>query len=477
MGRFHCDGLVIRDELNRQRIFRGVNVCLKEPQIKEKELKKQLLNKKQFEGFKKTGTNLIRLGVTWALLEPEKGKYNLEALNVLDEFAARCEKQGIFIMLDMHQDLFSHRFHGDGAPEWAVEYIKKAKPPFAVWAEGYFYMSSVQTAFCDFWSNAFNMQDDFFRCWEVFSEALSNRKNVIAYDYFNEPYPHENGRKLFLSFLSEVLNLAYGKRINFEKYFKNTNEHLAFIKTVAKAASIIRTPKRFDKAMDKTENISEFSDIGKSLEKYTRNFNNRYYEPFFKRACNDIGKDCLNAFEHNYYSNLGIPFYIDTRNIEENCVYSPHAYDIFVDSPLYDKYCSNSRIISIINTIRDNQLNMNVPVIFGEWGANGKGDIFENHLSCIMELFEKYQWSSTYWGFDFKNKELERVFNRPYPSAVCGNIIRINTDYEERTFELVWRQETACSVNDTVCNEIYIPDRGFVKLEGKAGENIIKINY
>ena len=53
----------------------------------------------------------------------------------------------------------------------------------------------------------------------------------------------------------------------------------------------------------------------------------------------------------------------------DNSIYSPHVYDLFIDSPLYNKYSSNERVRYIFDNVRKNQLNMNVPVVMGEWGG------------------------------------------------------------------------------------------------------------
>ena len=36
-------------------------------------------------------------------------------------FSRAGEKYGIYTLLDMHQDVFSGKFCGEGVPDWAVE--------------------------------------------------------------------------------------------------------------------------------------------------------------------------------------------------------------------------------------------------------------------------------------------------------------------------------------------------------------------
>lgn len=472
MNHFYCDGLFIRDEYGRQRVFRGINICLKLKNANVKEAKKNLLKDKLFENLKNSGLNLVRLGITWAALEERRGEYSRDMAEVLYRFAKRCESENIYVMPDMHQDLFSHDLHGDGAPGWAVDPSIKSKKQLAIWAEGYFYMSGVQRAFADFWENKNGVQDAFFACWKFLKEAFKGCTNIIGYDFFNEPYLQSGGREVFLNILNGV-SVAAGGNIDFHSYFNGGRERRGMILSVLKLLGLIKSPAGFSRLLAKIDSKEEFAKIVSGNEALTNRFNQSYYQPFFERACREIGGE-LRIFEHNYYSNLGIPFSIKTP---ENAVYSPHAYDLFVDSPLYNKYCSNNRLDFILSRIRENQLKMNVPVIMGEWGGISKGANSLRHIEHIMDVFEKYQWSSVYWNFRIKDKKFLNTFNRPYPAAVCGDIEEIRTDSKRRKIFLRWTQPQACDAASPVKNVIYIPGRGFTEYTGKQGENRIEINY
>lgn len=52
-------------------------------------------------------------------LEPEPGVYNEDYLKEIDERIQWAEQNNLFVVLDMHQDLFSVKY-SDGAPEWAT---------------------------------------------------------------------------------------------------------------------------------------------------------------------------------------------------------------------------------------------------------------------------------------------------------------------------------------------------------------------
>lgn len=472
MNNFYCEDLNIRDEYGRQRIFRGVNICLKLKKADLPEARKNLLKKKVMRNLKKCGVNIVRLGITWAALEENRGEYSRETAGILHEFAKRCEKENIYVMPDMHQDLFSHYFHGDGAPEWAVDHSLKSKKQIAIWAEGYFYMSGVQRAFADFWEDKNKIQSDFINCWKFLASSFSDCSNIIGCDFFNEPYPQSGGREIFINILNGVSKVA-GKDTDFHSCFKFGREKTGMVQAVLKLLPMIRSYSGFERLLDTLDDEKNFSLLVDGKDDIIAEFSKNYYQPFFERISKEV--NCgFNIFEHSYYSNLGIPFSIETP---ENSVYSPHAYDLFVDSPLYDKYCSNKRIDFILKRIRENQLKMNVPVIMGEWGGAQSGKNSLAHIDHIMRVFERFGWSSIYWGMKFDDKKLLSVFNRPYPAAVCGDIKEINTDIKERRFTLVWNQNEPCGKYADNANIIYIPGKGMTRIAGKAGENRLDIDY
>lgn len=475
MDRFYCDSLVIRDDYGRQRIFKGINVCSKESKISAKKFRKKYSIKKLKDKMLCDGVNLIRFGVTWASIEPKEKQYNTDLIAEHVSFVKECEKLGIYVILDMHQDLFTKGpKSGDGAPKWALDKSIKLKREFLIWAEGYFYMDSVQRAFNDFWENKNGIQDKFIHTWEYYLSCFDDCKNIIALDWFNEPYLHKNGREVFTKLLSNIFKITYGVNMNFSDCFCKKSDKAGFAAAVLKILKAVNSHdkiKNLLNVMDKKEN---FNKAVSGLEKYTAEFNRDYYEPFINRLSHINNKNNISSmFEHNYYSNLGIPFKI---NFKPNSIYSPHAYDIFVDSPLYNKYSSDGRLNSILENIRANQTAMNVPVIMGEWGGGGNGRQWVKHIDYIMNMFEKYHWSSVYWNYAKGFKKLRGVFDRPYPVAICGDIKKIETDTKSRTFELVWEQDEKFE-NSIIKNLVFITGKGISEFEGTTGLNKININY
>lgn len=468
---FYTDGMKIRDEYGRERIFRGVNFCLKYEKMDTSDFHKAERDfKKLLKSMIDCGANIVRLGFTWAMLEPEKNQYDEKTFEMLKGFVSRLGEHNIYVLLDMHQDLFFKNVNiGDGAPKWLTADYKQKKP-VAIWAEGYFYMRDVQRAFNDFWQNKNGMQDRFVNLWQRVTQEFSAFDNVIAYDYFNEPQINDNSNRAFCSIVNNALRQGLGINFNAEKYFKNGQERRGFVKMALAVAVKVKSVKRLKAFLQTMDSYELFGKAVGDLEQYVTPFTEKYYQPFIDNLaekCED-GRH-FHFFEHCYYSNLGVPFEIKTG---DKYIYSPHAYDIFIDSPLYNSYSSNERIKYIIDGIRKNQVKMNVPVVMGEWGGGADGNQWVDHIDYIYSLIEENHWSSIYWGFRIKNQKFTEMINRPYPVAVCGDIETVKSNSEKRTFTLTY------NCKDTEHKtEIFVPEKGFVSFDNKIGFNEISCEY
>lgn len=137
MNKIGTAGLHFTDELGRIRFFNGMNIDDKT----EGDVFRYPLDDAFFKAYSENGFNLIRLAVQWANIEPQSGHYSESYLKSLDDIFRTAEKYNVYILLDMHQDLYSG-FKGigggDGAPEWACLTDGSAPKPYKfVWAEAY----------------------------------------------------------------------------------------------------------------------------------------------------------------------------------------------------------------------------------------------------------------------------------------------------------------------------------------------------
>ncbi|MCB9475786.1 MAG: cellulase family glycosylhydrolase [Deltaproteobacteria bacterium] len=90
---------------------------------------------RHFKLLRDMGFNSIRLLVNWEGLEPyARGEYDEEYLDYLEAIVAKAEDYGIYVLMDMHQDMFSrhmYTLYNDGSDEqWLIDprEIAKAEP-------------------------------------------------------------------------------------------------------------------------------------------------------------------------------------------------------------------------------------------------------------------------------------------------------------------------------------------------------------
>lgn len=112
------------DQFNRYAIFHGVNAVYKthpfHPNLVEFSSNYSLTDQ-DLMNLKHWGMNSIRLHAAWEGVEPLKGVYNYTYVETLREIMRKCDKYGISVLLDAHQDLFVRQFCGEGLPVWVVQ--------------------------------------------------------------------------------------------------------------------------------------------------------------------------------------------------------------------------------------------------------------------------------------------------------------------------------------------------------------------
>ncbi|SEM73250.1 cellulase family glycosylhydrolase [Streptacidiphilus jiangxiensis] len=134
------------------------------------------------------GFDLIRLDITWARLEPRRGRYDEAQFSKLRQLMDAADRYGLRVVVDFHQDVFGPKYGGgqDGVPVWAT---RDDGLPFVAnpndWFAGYF-QPAVQRAFQHLYDDADlrRDQDDFYA--HVAREFRGHR-SLLGYDLFNEP--------------------------------------------------------------------------------------------------------------------------------------------------------------------------------------------------------------------------------------------------------------------------------------------------
>ncbi len=105
------------DSFGRVRMFLGLNIVTKQYPWYEPDL----LNASYVSYLAGQGISVVRLGLMWSGAEPEQGAFNMTYYNVLRSIIISLSSQGIYTLLDVHQDCLSSRFClYDGIPLWVA---------------------------------------------------------------------------------------------------------------------------------------------------------------------------------------------------------------------------------------------------------------------------------------------------------------------------------------------------------------------
>jgi endoglycosylceramidase len=111
------------DPYGRSATFHGLNVVYKilplVPQIDYYDPVTSLCPY-DFELIQQWGFNNIRLLISWQGTEIEPGVYNYTYMEAVRSVVRLAAQYNISVLLDMHQDILSYKFCGDGFPMWAL---------------------------------------------------------------------------------------------------------------------------------------------------------------------------------------------------------------------------------------------------------------------------------------------------------------------------------------------------------------------
>jgi endoglycosylceramidase len=124
------------------------------------------------------GFDAVRIGLIWAGVEPRPGHYDDRYIRKFIAFNNLLARHGIHALIDFHQDAWSKRAGGDGAPGWAN------------------LSNNLLSDFQSFWDNdaapdRVGIQTHFAAAWRHVVhriDASAGARRIIGFDPFNEPY-------------------------------------------------------------------------------------------------------------------------------------------------------------------------------------------------------------------------------------------------------------------------------------------------
>jgi endoglycosylceramidase len=182
------DGTKLLDGRGREVVLHGTNVVYKVPPYHPNDAHglESSFRAADARLMRRWGFNTVRLGVTWAGLAPERGEVNAAYVAELERLARLLGRFGMHVLVDMHQDGWSAKYGGNGAPDWAT--YDDGLP----WAPQVPHPSeygnpAVGRAFTSFWQNREGIRDAYVDAFATLAREMSDVEAVFGYDIFNEP--------------------------------------------------------------------------------------------------------------------------------------------------------------------------------------------------------------------------------------------------------------------------------------------------
>lgn len=133
------------------------------------------------------GMNHARFLLQWQQLEPEPGVYDEAYLDAVAERVRWFAEAGVYVVLDMHQDIYGSAVGGNGAPAWATRTDGIPELPIGgSWMLQYL-QPRVNRAFDHFWFDA-DLRQHYVDAWKHVVSRFADTPNVLGYDLMNEPW-------------------------------------------------------------------------------------------------------------------------------------------------------------------------------------------------------------------------------------------------------------------------------------------------
>jgi endoglycosylceramidase len=433
-------GPFLYDRNGRVVFFHGVNVVYKHPpyEVYPDPGKPWNFDAKDASMIARLGFNVVRLGMTWAGLEPGTASANDPSIctpgspsdpyqfnqAVLNRYLARLQttvnllgRYHIYTLLDMHQDVYNQMFEGEGAPNWAVctDGVPSVDPP-GRWSLEYA-TTAAGIAFHHFWTNDVvgDLQGQYDLVWGDVARYFRNNPWILGYDPFNEPF----SRSLVL----------FGDR-HFDDELECFYTGTAHMGALIHGSRVVNCPKN-----DPAQGVIP-----------TLLANDPHHLIFA---------------EPDIYASRGYPTFLGPMNFP-NLVFNVHIYcgarSPVTGNPTNVVACAAQDTRSLIHREEDrplmaSQAQPGGPAWFvSEFGATSSPSLVESFTSqADARLVGWAYWSWKYYQ-DPTGSSLEalvtstgrlrstaQVLSETYPEAIAGTPVSMSFDDATGTFQLVYK--------------------------------------
>lgn len=381
------------DAAGKPVIFQGINVVQKskaQGYVGD-------ISAADFATIRSWGMNCVRLGIFWDGLEPEPGRIDEAYLERIARLVGWARSEGLFVLLDMHQDLYSVKF-SDGAPAWATLDEGKPHTKGAVWSDAYYVSEAVQTALDHFWANSpapdrVGLQDHYAQVWRRVAKRFKDEPAVLGFDLMNEPFPGRDAGRVQLALMTRLAE-TLAKRPGGSTL------------TVEQLAGMEGTPEGRKQITQWLSDLDLYKGMLEAGIPIMQQFDQAQLQPFYTRvrsAIREVDSRHIIFFEPAMSANLGIPSALapltDTegkRDIQQ--AYAPHGYDIVVDTSSIEM-TSQERVALIFRRHDEFARRHQLPMLVGEWGAYYLDPKAADAARFVVQQFDAFSCGDTYWDY------------------------------------------------------------------------------
>lgn len=399
------------------------------------------LDEEGYRTMQSWGVNCIRLGFTWAAIEPEPGAYSEACLQYLERHVAWAGKYGIHVVLDMHQDLYSMRF-SNGAPEWAT--LTDDQPHMAdskVWSEAYVTSPAVQRALDNFYANrtgpgGIGLQERYAAAWRKVASRFAGNTTVVGYDLMNEPYAGsvvpQAMQILLESTAAEMNRSGEAKPID-----------------AAGVGALWATPAGRADLLARLADPTVYARVIDAAQPVYQQFEKQHLMPLFQRVANairEVDGNHIIFLETNGAANRGIFSAIEPLTRagarDPRQAYAPHGYDLVTDTAEVAT-AADARVGLIFARHAMTARRLAMPMLVGEWGAYYGNANARPAAEFICRQFEQIRCGDLYWAMepDLEKQAMFPAFCRPYPMAVSGILLSYRANPVDHAFTFTWREQ------------------------------------
>jgi len=190
VGALSHEGRWLTDETGRVVLLHGTNFVQKFPPIPPADAG---FDADDAAFIAAQGFNVVRLGAVFGSIMPEPGVLDAGYVDSLAKTARVLAREGIYVLLDFHQDGYGPLVNGNGFPEWATltDGLPNPREPFPAY---YITNPALQRAFENFWANrpgpdGVPLQEHYAAAIRAVAAAVADEPRILGYDLMNEPWP------------------------------------------------------------------------------------------------------------------------------------------------------------------------------------------------------------------------------------------------------------------------------------------------